>query len=134
MKLQTQLFLDVENLSVPRVTPFSGRKPVNVMVLPRGGPLVALVGRVAASPYDTAATTLYAASGRLNPLQLELTDWLDRHDVLDELSCLFKNRGRFTGVGGHTGQSNDEASYRTEQTIFPWSAGCRSPVRQRVRR
>ena len=67
MKLQTQLFLDVENLSVPRVTPFSGRKPVNVMVLPRGGPLVALVGRVAASPYDTAATTLYAASGRRIP-------------------------------------------------------------------
>ena len=67
MKLQTQLFLDVETLSVPRVTPFSGCNPVNVMVLPRWGPLVALVGRVASSPYDTAASTLYAAKGRLIP-------------------------------------------------------------------
>src|ERR1700752_181945 len=63
VNLQMQLFLDVETLSVLRVTPFSGGNPVDVIVLPRWGPPVASPPRA----YDTAATQLYPASGRLIP-------------------------------------------------------------------
>ena len=80
MKLQMQLFLDVETLSVPRVTPFSGGNPVNVMVLPRWGPPVAL-----ASPQALrhGSNHIVRRQRPPDPLQLELTDWLDLHGVLD---------------------------------------------------
>src|ERR1700755_119829 len=61
------LFLDVETLSVPRVTPFSGCNPVHGMMLPLWRPRIVLVGRVAPAPHGWPAATLYDARAGLIP-------------------------------------------------------------------
>ena len=80
VKLQMQLFLDVETLSVLRVTPFSGGNPVNVMVLPRWGPPVAAVSPKA---LRHGSNHIVRRQRPPDPLQLELTHGLDLHRVLD---------------------------------------------------